>query len=143
MEPNGGHEEELLAELYRVTNNYLILLEPAYEFASEEARARMRKHGYVTNLYETAKRLGCKVLLCELYGFIENPLNPTEIILIEKNADQSVENPFCDPLTRTPLTLKGNVYFSEDSLLSYPIVNGVPCLMKDYAIVTTKMSEFY
>ena len=61
MEPNGGHEEELLAELYRVTNNYLILLEPAYEFASEEARARMRKHGYVTNLYETAKRLGCCV----------------------------------------------------------------------------------
>ena len=143
LEPNGGHEKELLEELYRVTNNYLLLLEPAYEFADETSRARMKKHGYVTNLYETARQLGYKVLMHELYGVSDNPLNPTGLILIEKGAAQSVEQPFCDPLTHTPMTIKGNVYFSEDSLISYPIVNDVPCLMKEYAIVTTKMNEFY
>lgn len=143
MEPNGGHERELLEELYRVTNNYLILLEPTYEFANEEQRARMKFHGYVTNLFETAKQLGYKILTYELYGISGNPLNPTGLMIIEKNADQSVAQPFCDPLTHTPLQVKGNVYFSEDSLLSYPIVCGVPCLMKDYAVITTKLSEFY
>lgn len=34
MEPNGGREEELLDELYRITGKYLILVEPDYERAS-------------------------------------------------------------------------------------------------------------
>src|SRR5688572_21787737 len=33
IEPNGGKEKEALAELYRVTKKYLILLEPTNEFA--------------------------------------------------------------------------------------------------------------
>ena len=142
IEPNGGHERELLEELYRVTNNYLILLEPTYEFASDEARARMKHHGYVTDLYATAKQLGLKVLTYEPYGMSTNPLNPTGLMIIEKNSRAFVEQPFCDPLTRTTLQIKGNAYFSEDSLISYPIVCGVPCLMKEYAVVTTKMSDF-
>ena len=143
LEPNGGYEEELLKELYRITNNYLILLEPAYDLANDTAKARMKKHGYVTTLHETAKKLGYKILVHELYGVHSNPLNPTGLIIIEKNADESIENPFCDPMTKTELTKMGNVFFSQNSLISYPIVNGVPCLMKDYAIITTKMSLFY
>src|SRR5688500_6437781 len=48
IEPNGGKEKEALKELYRVTRKYLVLLEPSFEFASDEARARMKQHGYVT-----------------------------------------------------------------------------------------------
>ena len=143
MEPNGGYEKILLSELYRVTNNYLILLEPAYELANEESRKRMKEHGYITNLYETAKDFGYKILTYELYGISSNPLNPTGLLIIEKNAGQNIPQPFCDPLTKTKLQIKGNVYFSEESLISYPIVNDVPCLMKEYAIITTKMLDFY
>ena len=145
IEPNGGKEEEALRELYRVTKNYLILLEPAYEFANEDARNRMVAHGYVKNLYATAKSLGYKILTYELYGVSTNPLNPTGLMIIEKNPDNNLSStmPFCDPITKTKLSVRGNVYFSEEGLISYPIVNGVPCLMKDYAIITTKMAHFY
>lgn len=34
IEPNGGKEESILKELYRISGKYLILLEPAYELAN-------------------------------------------------------------------------------------------------------------
>ena len=53
-------EEKALEELYRITKKYLILLEPAYEFANTKAKARMDKNGYITKLYPTALKLGFK-----------------------------------------------------------------------------------
>ena len=45
IEPNGGREKNALIELMRVTKKYLVLIEPSFELASEEARHRMIKHG--------------------------------------------------------------------------------------------------
>src|SRR3989338_4995090 len=42
IEPNGGREEEALKELYRIARKYLILLYPSFEFADDEAKARMK-----------------------------------------------------------------------------------------------------
>jgi ubiquinone/menaquinone biosynthesis C-methylase UbiE len=47
IEPNGGKEKEALSELYRITKNYLVLFEPCYELASDEAKQRMERNGYV------------------------------------------------------------------------------------------------
>lgn len=41
IEPNGGNEETILKELYRVTSSYLIMFEPDYDLANEPARKRM------------------------------------------------------------------------------------------------------
>lgn len=142
LEPNGGYETEILQELYRVANEYLILLEPAYEFAGKEARERMERNGYVRDLYQTAKTLGYKVLTWELYGESSNPLNPTGLMVIQKypqkEAPQELE--FVCPITKTKLEIIGNAYYSKESLLAYPVINGVPCLVSDYAIVATKLS---
>lgn len=144
MEPNGGHEEELLRELYRVTNEYLILLEPAYELANEQARKRMEEHGYIRHLYRKAKYLGYDVLMWELYGISTNPLNPTGIMIIRK--DHTVDcNPcfeFACPVTKMPLKIKGNCYYSDEALLAYPIINGIPCLMEENAVIATKLLNF-
>ena len=51
-EPNGENEEKIIQELLRVTGKYLILFEPAYDLATEEAKRRMEYHGYVTRLYD-------------------------------------------------------------------------------------------
>lgn len=145
IEPNGGHEREILQELYRITNEYLILIEPAYDLADDRAKKYMRKCGYVTKLYDTAKKLGYKIIMWELYGISvnPNPLNPLGIMIIEKRHGNEIENPLCCPITKGELVKLGTAYFSEKALLAYPVLNGVPCLMSEYAIVATKMKEFF
>ena len=43
LEPNGGQEEALLAELLRVARLGLVLVEPSYERATPSGRARMER----------------------------------------------------------------------------------------------------
>jgi uncharacterized protein YbaR (Trm112 family) len=149
VEPNGGHEREILKELWRVTNEYLILVEPSYENASEEGKRRMEMHGYVRNLYRIAKELNFDILTWEPYrtsGDEENPLyndlNPLYIMVVRKDAGKDIQNPLCCPLTKTPLEKIGNAYFSKESLLAYPIMNDVPCLIESSAMVATKMDSW-
>lgn len=149
MEPNGGHEVELLKELYRVTSEYLILLEPAYEFASMEAKAHMEKNGYVRNLYQAAKSLDLDVIVWELYSEILTPLNPTGLMIIKKhplmsNSDEKVKDiDFVCPITHEPLKILGNTYYSKECMLAYPIINDVACLISEYAVVATKMMSCF
>lgn len=145
LEPNGGHEKELLEELYRVTKKYLILLEPAYELASDEAKERMKKHGYVIGLYDIAKKLGYEIEKYELLGITSNPLNPTGLMIIKKKQDSLGKMNACCyycPITKTRLDVIGNAFFSKQALLAYPILNGVPCLVRESAVVATKMRNF-
>ena len=87
IEPNGGNEEAILQELFRVTRKFLILLEPGYELANDEARRRMDFHGYCKNLKVIAESLGYGVLKHNLFPFTSNPLNPTAITIIKKEDD--------------------------------------------------------
>ncbi|MCY6959587.1 methyltransferase domain-containing protein [Clostridium brassicae] len=138
VEPNGGKEREALEELYRITNKYLILLEPDYELADEKSQKRMIEHGYVTKLYSTAIELGYKVIEHRLFDICANQLNPTGLIIIEKESKQQVENPICCPITKTNMIRKNNAYYSPESLLAYPIIDDIPCLLSQNAIIATK-----
>lgn len=138
IEPNGGKEKEALEELYRITNKYLILLEPSYELACEEARKRMVRHGYVTKLYSTALQLGYDVIVHRLFDVSVNPLNPTGIMIIRKKSEGKFFEPLCCPVTKTGIIKKHNAYFSEESLLAYPIIDDIPCLLPENAIIATK-----
>ena len=141
IEPNGGREKEALNELYRVTNRYLVLFEPSYEFAGDKAKKYMEKHGYIRNLYSTAIESGFKVVENKLL-FESNPLslNNTGVLIIEKNRDYSseVSNYLACPITKAPLELIRNNYFCKKSLLLYPVLDGIPCLLPNNAIIATK-----
>ena len=141
IEPNGGKEKDALIELYRITNKYLVLLEPSYEFASIQAKERMLSHGYVTKLFSAALELGFNVIEHRLFEISSNPLNPTGLIIIKKDYNSECLNPLCCPLTKTDLIEMNNAYFSPESLLVYPIIDGIPCLMAESAIVATKFME--
>ncbi|TCL63358.1 methyltransferase family protein [Hydrogenispora ethanolica] len=140
LEPNGGREKEALAELYRITKKYLILLEPLYELADEKAQKRMIEQGYVTKLYSAAVELGYPIMEHRLFGAsrCRNPLNPTGLIVIRKDSNDKVTNPFGCPITKTDLTKINDVYYSQESMLAYPIVGGIPCLLPRNAVVATK-----
>ncbi|AXH98433.1 class I SAM-dependent methyltransferase [Sporosarcina sp. PTS2304] len=141
IEPNGGREEEALKELFRITRKYLILLEPAYELADEKAKVRMKEHGYITKLHTTAKKLGYKIIEYRLFEVNYNPLNPVAIMIIEKNSNEMIDDPMCCPITNTNFILSDTAYYSPESMLLYPIVNNIPCLLPQNAIVATKFLE--
>jgi len=142
MEPSGGQESLILQELYRITNKYLVLFEPIYELSSDKGKNHMDKHGYVKNLYSTAVRLGYKVKEFKLI-FEENEIgiNTTGVIIIDKtnyaNNDFYDLSPLACPVTKHPLELIQNNYYCQNSMLLYPVVNSIPCLLQENAIIAT------
>ncbi len=144
IEPNGGKEEEALKELYRITNKYLILLEPSFEFANDEAKARMKRNGYVTKLYETAKNLGYKIAEHRLFDYSANPLNPTGLMIIEKNEISSNKSNLVCPISKTELTsFNESLLYSKESFLAYPVIEGIPCLLKENSILASHLLTDY
>lgn len=144
IEPNGGSEELALKELFRVTKKYLVLLEPAYELACTEAKERMRKHGYVTKLYSTAKELNYNILEYRLFDFSLNPLNPTGIMIIKKDISFQNSPELLCPISHTELIrYDDGLLYSKDSSLAYPIINDIPCLLKENAILASHLLTDY
>jgi len=144
IEPNGGREEAALKELARVAKKYVVLLEPSSEFASEEARNRMKAHGYVSDLRATAEKLGLNVTDHRLFDLSANPLNPTGLMVIEKDPVKGSGPELVCPVTHTPLApYDRSLLFSAESCLAYPVIDGIPCLLKDNAILATHLLTNY
>ena len=141
MEPNGGREEELLDELYRITAKYLILVEPDYERASEEGRCRMEDNGYIKGLPNIIKRKGWNLIVNEPFGIDSNPLNPAGLLIIKKMVPKNniMFSPLYCPVTHSNLIKKLDCFYAPEAMLAYPIVDGIPCLKEDNAILATKM----
>jgi hypothetical protein len=144
MEPNGGREKEAMAELYRVAGKYLVLLEPSYELASDDGKQRMDRLGYVKGLQAAARELGMKVVDYRLTRVCSNPLNPTAMLLIEKNRDAPSRRhaDYCCPESREPLKLDNGNYWAESALKVYPRILDIPCLTQKHGVVATHYSEF-
>lgn len=146
LEPNGGEEEAALRELFRITNKYLVLLEPAYELASEEAKQRMRTHGYVKGLKSTAEKLGYPVIAYRLFDYATNPMNPTGLLILKKDESKSSKEAIelrC-PITHAELKPYNDQFlFAESCGLAYPVLDGVPCLLKENAILATHLLTDY
>ncbi len=142
IEPNGGREEPILRELYRVTGEYLVLVEPGYELAEEEARQRMRSHGYCRGLKETAERLEYEVVDQHLLSCSANPSNPSAVTVIRKEGVSGSKTPeWVCPEFKTPLERIGGMLFSAEALAVYPVLAGIPCLRIENAIVASKYRE--
>lgn len=140
IEPNGGKEKEALAELYRVAKKYLVLLEPTFEFASEEGKIRMKKNGYVKDLKMHIEELNYNLTTYRPFTIVANPLNPTGLYVVKK--DESLGNAntpiFCCPISRSQLSEHGDHLFFTESLISYPKIMGIPCICPSYGVLTTK-----
>ena len=143
LEPNGGKEEEALKELYRITRKYLILLEPSFEFANSKSRKRMEQHGYVTNLYEISKKLKYNIVEHRLF-YSSNPLNPTGLIIIEKQATGLNNSNLVCPISHTELIKHSeSLLYSKECYLAYPIIDEIPCLLKENSILATHLLTNY
>jgi SAM-dependent methyltransferase len=138
IEPNGGNEKAILQELYRVTSQYLVLLEPGYELASEKAQQRMEEHGYCKALVQCAEDLGMRVLKHELFPHAANPLNPTAITIVVKDSTATAAIPkLACPRFGDPLIDSSDSLFSPESLRAYPKIQGIPCLRSQDGIIAS------
>lgn len=144
IEPNRGRETEAVLELARIAKKWLVLLEPAYEMANDEARDRMEKYGYIRNLKATILELGLHLERVELLSCSANPLNPKGLYLIrlDDKAPPASEFKFQCPITKTPLACHETAYYSAEGFLAYPILKDVPCLSENNAVLATKFEAF-
>jgi ubiquinone/menaquinone biosynthesis C-methylase UbiE len=143
IEPNGGKEAEALKELYRVASKYLVLLEPSFDFASEDGKKRMLEHGFITGLHQAAVALGYKIHTYEPFGLSVNELNPTGLLIIEKQAtSNNSSTSYRCPITSEPLSMTNEPFLSSaESGFAYPILQGIPCLCEDNAVLATHLFD--
>ena len=137
IEPNGGNEARAVQELFRVASKWLVLLEPAFDLATVEARNRMKQHGYCVDLLPAIQTLGLDVLRHELFAHSINPLNPTGITIIRKPEGPKNVARLCCPATGSELTEVNGALFSSQHLAAYPVLAGIPCLRTENAILAS------
>jgi hypothetical protein len=146
LEPNGGREREAIAELLRVARSVVVLVEPCYEMAGSEARARMESHGYVRGLRAAAESLGAEVVASRLLEFVKNPLNPSGLVVLRKPATAVSAVPLATspahacPLTGAPLESLGDVWWTPELGLAYPVIRGISLLAPEHVFVASRLA---
>ncbi len=143
VEPNHGREDVILRELLRVARRYLVMIEPSYELASPEGRARMERLGYVRQLPAALERLGHPARLVEAWPLNANPLNPAALVIVEKQADRSEAlPPFVSPVSGRALTRRADCWYCPDDGHAFPVIAGIPCLTIESGILASKLGQF-
>tara|TARA_B100000212_G_scaffold62105_2_gene42322 strand:- start:2509 stop:3363 length:855 start_codon:yes stop_codon:yes gene_type:complete len=144
IEPNGGKEKEALRELYRICNNYLVLLEPDYKNSSDQVKERMNKLGYVKNLDLHALELGYEIVKNEKFSFSKTDLNPTALTIIKKsnNSPLNKNKNYRCPITHEKLISNENCLYSKKGGLIYPVIQDIPSLISDSAILGSHFHKF-
>ncbi|MCC6779482.1 MAG: class I SAM-dependent methyltransferase [Hyphomicrobiales bacterium] len=143
VEPNHGREADVLRELLRVARRYLVMIEPSYELAPPEGRARMERLGYVRELPAVLERLGHRPHRIEAWPLNANPLNPAALIVVEKQSGRSDAAPeFVSPISGRALTRRPECWFCPDDGHAFPIIGQIPCLTIDSAILASKLGQF-
>jgi ubiquinone/menaquinone biosynthesis C-methylase UbiE len=148
LEPNGGRELHAIKELLRVARKAVILVEPIYELAPEEAQKRMDDHGYVRNLKVTAEQLTGNVVE---YGLLEhciNPLNPSGVVALVKTDIQPKENltsisyqgVWQCPLTGAHLKEDRDLFYAAQVGIAYPVLRGIPLLRAEHGVLASQIS---
>lgn len=139
IEPNGGHERAAIAELFRVARKHLVLFEPSYEDNTKEGQARMDSLGYIKGLKDVIASLGGRLEGGWRAKNLDNPLNPTHVFVVRppETTSQRPDSPWACPATKTPMKCEDNFFFSEQSLLAYPMVQDIPVLRPESAILAS------
>ncbi len=137
LEPNGSNELPLLRELERTASRFLVLIEPDYERASAEQRARMDQHNYVRGLRDQLAKLPGRIIRDEPWPYWHNELNKASLLIFEKNnpVARNALPPFVTPVNKLPLKPLEDFLFCAEEGLLYPRAFGIPVLKEEAAIL--------
>lgn len=143
IEPNRGSERAILRELVRVARRGLLLIEPCYENASAEIRARMDSHSYARGIGAAIKAAGARLGDPMPMRNSANPLNPSFAFVAELDEPSPPRPDRCwvCPETGLPLEDRGSIFFSAGSLLAYPVIDSTPILRRDAAVLYSALAR--
>ena len=143
IEPNRGSERAILRELVRVARRALLLIEPCYENASEEIRARMDAHSYARGIGAAIKAAGASLHDPMPMRNSGNPLNPSFAFManLDEPTSPRPDQYWSCPETGLPLEDRGSIFFSPGSLLAYPVIDSTPVLRRDAAILYSALAR--
>lgn len=145
LEPNGGKEAELLAEIYRVCGGHIVLREPSHELGNAATRAHIERHGYVKGLADELRKLGAEIIEHRLWEPNENPNNQAALIIARKPGATVAEwpdgHPYVSPVSGGPLQASRDAYFCPTDGLVFPILAGIPCLLPENGIFSSRYPE--
>lgn len=147
LEPNGGRLESLMAELFRVAKDIVILFEPCYEINSDEGKKRMDELGYIKNVDGVIDKMGGTLFDKIAIKNISNPLNPTACYVIYPPKKSEFNrlfgekgiNRFSVPGTDLQLDRIDDLFFSKNTGLTYPIIKSIPVLKSSAAVLTSSL----
>jgi SAM-dependent methyltransferase len=143
VEPNHGREDAVLRELLRVARRHLVMIEPNFELASAEGRARMERLGYVRALPAALERLGHPAVRVEPWPLNANPLNPAALIVVDKQGSGPETAPaYASPISGRALVPREHCWFCPDDGHAFPIIAGIPCLTVESGILASKLGQF-
>ncbi len=151
LEPNGGRLPALLAELFRVTRDKLVLVEPCYEINCDAGKQRMDRLGYIKNLPGVVAQLGGRVVETTRLAHGNNPLNPTVCFVVTPPAavgampavDEVDTGPVVFSVPGSNLLLRplDGFYFSNSTGQCFPVLKTIPILRSSAAILATALGE--
>ena len=103
----------------------------------------MRSHGYVRGLRDAAESLGARVVDYRLLPYTGNPLNPSGVLVLEKDAQAPATDQLAwrCPLTHAPLTLEGDLFLAADVGIAYPVMRGIPLLRPEHGVVASRLAD--
>lgn len=144
IESNGGRERVILAEMLRATRKLLVLVEPDFERGGPEQRERMTSLGYIRDLPGHLEALGAKILEYREWEHNPVPLNAASLIVAEKpqaaNWNAKVGQVLASPYSKTALAPRDHYLYSDVDSLAFPIIEGVPCLLRSNAVMASHLS---
>jgi ubiquinone/menaquinone biosynthesis C-methylase UbiE len=141
IEPNHGREREILRELYRVAQRYVVLFEPAFEQAAPEIRARMESHSYCRGLEQICLEEGWVFRPAQTM-VNQDPNNPSLVLVIEKSLTKmSQKSGFACPLCSGAVDFAHGAYFCPEDGVVFPVIREIPCLLSSHAVVANKFID--
>lgn len=142
IEPNGSQASKILKELSRVSKEWVVLVEPIYELADSNQRARMDSLGYAKGILKALRRYDLEVIYqFPLDHFSGNLLNKSHLIIARHLIVSTISRfpSFICPATNVCLSQFGPYLCGTNTPWSYPIFQNIPVLKKANAILTGPM----
>jgi uncharacterized protein YbaR (Trm112 family) len=143
VEPNRGRGKQILCELLRVARRYLVMIEPSFELGGDATKARIDRHRYVKGIPDVLKELGANIARYERWGMDVNPTNEAALIVVQLSESKpAAQHILVSPVSGRPLQRLRDCLYCHDDGHAFPIVQDIPCLVAENAILASKLGEF-
>ncbi|WP_333886792.1 methyltransferase domain-containing protein [Clostridium sp.] len=137
VEPNTDKAKESISELYRITNKWLVLIEPSFDLGNNETREHMIKYAYCKDLINVIKSMKLDIVEHKLFS-LGTYNNQAAITIIRKESKNQSNINWCCPICKKELIEDSDNYFCEDCSLIFPIIKEIPCITVGSAILGSK-----